>query len=103
MRIFTRKILLLALAGSVMAEAACFSMMGFSSSRGLIFQLCQGFHRPAGAVTYFVIPNLEDEATIPQQLSADVAALIFFAVAVLQWFVIFLVSYSLYRCFAKKA
>ncbi len=89
MRIFTRKVLVQALALGLITEAACFSLMIVGSGKSAVFRIADGFHQVPGAVMSFVVPGLEDESAIPQDLDADVAVLVFFATALLQWFIVF--------------
>ncbi len=83
-RIVTRKVLFVALVLSLITEAACFSLTIVGSGKSTVFRLAEGFHHAPGAVMSFVVPGLEDDSSIPQDLDADVAALVFFATALLQ-------------------
>jgi len=87
-QIFPREVLLLALALSVVAETALFPVRLFSNSKSLSFRFSQSFHRPAEVVMNCLVPNLDDEASIPQDIDADIAALAFFGTALFEWFVI---------------
>jgi hypothetical protein len=101
-QILPPKVLLLALALSVVAETALFPMMFLSNSKGLLFRLSETFHRPAAVVMNCLFPNLDDEASIPQDLDADVAGLAFFGTALFEWFVILLCGIFLCRWLVKR-
>lgn len=100
-QIFPRKVLLLALALSVVAETALFPVRLFSNSKSLLFRFSQSFHRPAEVVMNGLVPNLDDEASIPQDLDADIAALAFLGTALFEWFVILLCGIFLCRRIVK--
>ena len=99
-RILAPKVLLLALALSVVAETALFPLL--SNSKGLLFRFFESFHRPAAVVLNCLVPNLDDEAGIPQDLDADIAALAFFGTALFEWFVILLCGILFCRWLVKR-
>ncbi len=76
-------------------------MIAVGSGKSALFRLAEAFHQAPGAVMSFVVPGLEDESAIPQDLEADVAAFVFFATALLQWFIVFLGGHVLFHFISR--
>ena len=86
---------------SLLAEVICFTLLFVCHPNSQALRFSEIFHRPAGMAVDFFVPGLEDEASIPQDLDADIAALIFLVAAFVQWFIIFLGGFMARRYFVR--
>jgi hypothetical protein len=99
MRVPPLKLLILASGFAVIVEALTWTAASVTarfSSEGLVYRFCAGFHQPAEALRFFLFRDVENHPAFADNLAM---LFVFFGAALLQWFLIFLVSLALLRLF----
>jgi hypothetical protein len=95
MRVPPLKLLILASGFAVIVEALTWTAASVTarfSSEGLVYRFCAGFHQPAEALRFFLFRDVENHPAFADNLAM---LFVFFGAALLQWFLIFLVSLAL--------
>ena len=102
MRILTRKILILALGLSLLAEVASFTGMALIHSDTVLFRALFAFHRPGIEAAGLLIPELHEDDPNMSALDLGIVWMVFTSAALIQWFIIFLASVLAWRHFSER-
>lgn len=102
MRILTRKVLILALGLSLLAEAASFVCASLANRDAMFVRIVFGFHRPGIEVAGLLIPELHEDD--PNVSTSDLVIVwaVFITMALIQWFIISLASLVACRHFSQR-
>ena len=102
MRILSRKILVLALALSVLVEAASFVGMALVGSDTTFSRILFGFHRPGIEAAGLLIPELHEDDPNVSTFELAVVWVVVVTMAMVQWFAIFLPGITICRRFQRE-
>jgi hypothetical protein len=91
------KIVLIASGYSVIAEGLAWFLVSITArtaSDGVVFRFCVWFHGAGDALRFYLFRSIENHPTPVQEIAMMFS---FFGVALLQWFLIFLLGFALVR------